>query len=70
MLAEDTKMLEFNQHQKSDKASSIIYADFEFLIEKNNGCKNNLENSSTAKLGEHVPSGFSVPTISLFKNRK
>ena len=34
MLSDDPKMLEFHQHQKSDKASFIIYADFEHLTEK------------------------------------
>ena len=37
----DTKILEFNQYQKSDKAPSIIYADLERLIEKIDVCKNN-----------------------------
>ena len=32
--SEDNKILEVNQHQKSDKLSSIIDADFEILIEK------------------------------------
>ena len=56
MLSEDTKILEFNQYQKSDKASFIICADLELLIEKIDGCEYNPENSSTAKLGEHIPS--------------
>ena len=30
----DTKILEFNQYQKSDKAPFIIYADLECIIEK------------------------------------
>ena len=34
MPSEDTKILEFNQYQKSDKASFIIYADFEYLMQK------------------------------------
>ena len=29
MLSEDTKVLEFNQHQNSDKALLIIYTDLE-----------------------------------------
>ena len=29
LTSEDTKILEFNQYQKSDKASLIIYADLE-----------------------------------------
>ena len=47
MPSEDTKILEFNQHQKSDKAPFIIYASLECILEKIDGCKNNPENSST-----------------------
>ena len=39
MHFEDTKMLEFNQHQKSDKAPFIIYVDLECIMEKIDGCK-------------------------------
>ena len=31
-------------------------------------CKNNSENSSTIKVGEHTPSDFSMSTISSFKS--
>ena len=68
MPSEDTKILEFNQYQKSDKAPFIIYADLECLIEKIDGCKNNPENSFTTKVSEHIPSGFPISTILLFKN--
>ena len=68
MPPEDTKMLEFNQYHKSDKAPFIIYEDLECLIEKIDRCKSNRGNSSTAKVGEHIPSGFSVSKISSFKN--
>ena len=34
MPSVDTKILEFNQYQKSYKTASIIYADFESLIKK------------------------------------
>ena len=44
--------------------------DFECLIEKIDGCKNNPKNSSTTKVSEHIPSVFSVPTISSFKRIK
>ena len=49
MSSEDTKILGFNQCQKSDKASFIIYADLECLIEMSNACKENPESSSTTK---------------------
>ena len=68
MPSEDTKILEFNQYQKSGKTPFIIYADLECVIEKIDGCKNNPENSSTAKASEHIPSVSSMSTISLFKS--
>ena len=68
MPSENTKILELNQYQKSDKATFIIYADLECLIEKIDGSKNNPENLSTTKVGEHIPSGFSMFTISSFKS--
>ena len=53
------------QYQKSDKAPFIIYADLEHIIEKNNP-----ENSSTAKVREHVPSGFfNIYNIIIYKHR-
>ena len=68
MPSEDTKMLEFNQYKKSDKAPFIIPADLECIIEKIDGCKNNPENSSTTKASKHIPSGFSISTISSFRS--
>ena len=58
MHSEDTKILEFNQYEKSGKAPFIIYADLECLIEKIDGCKNNPDNLFTTKVGQHIPSGF------------
>ena len=55
MTSEDTKILEFNQDQKSDKGPSIIHADLECLIKKIGGCKNDPENLFTTKVVEHVP---------------
>ena len=68
MPSEDTKILEFNQYQKSDKATFIIHADLECIIDKIDGCKNNPENSYTAKVTEHIPSCFAMSTILSFRN--
>ena len=68
MPYQDIKVLEFNQNQKSDKAPFIIYADLKWIIENIDGCKNNPENSSTTKVSEHIPSGFSMTTISSFRS--
>ena len=66
MSSEDNKILEFNQCQKPDKASFTIYADVESLIEKIDGSKRNPENYP--QVGKHIPSGFSMSTISSFKS--
>ena len=39
----DIKVLKFNQYQKFDKPPFIIYVDLEYIIEKIDGCKNNLQ---------------------------
>ena len=67
MTSEDIKILEFDQYQNSD-IGSFFYADQKCLIEKIDGCKKNRENSSTTTVGEHTRSGFSMFTISSFKN--
>ena len=67
MPSEDTQKLEFDQCQRSDKPLFIIYADLECIIEKIDRCRNNPEISSTTKVSEHDPSGFSMSTISSFR---
>ena len=68
MSSEDNKILEFNQHQISEKSPFFVYADLECLIEKIDWCKNNPENLITIKVSEHIPSGFSMSMISSFKS--
>ena len=63
MPSEDTKILEFNQYQKSDKVSPIIYTYFKHLIKKVDRWKNNPAELSTTKIGEHIPCGYSMSTI-------
>ena len=53
----------YSQHQKSDKTPRIVYADLESLIKRIDGCKYNSEKSSTAKVGEHIPFGYSISRI-------
>ena len=68
MSPKKDKILEFNQYMKSDKMPYIIYADMESLNKKIDGCANSLENSSTTKIGEHIPCGYSMSTIWAFDN--
>ena len=64
MPSEDTKVLEFNQYLKSDEAPFIIYADLQCIIWKIDECKSNPEKLSKAKVNKHIPSGFSIFTLS------
>ena len=66
MPSANTKILEFNQKHKSDKATFIIYADIESLIVKIDGCESHL----CKKVIEYIPSGFPMFIISLSKERK
>ena len=55
--------LKFDQYMKSDKILYIVYADIESLIKKIDGCVNNPENTSTTKIGEHIPRGYFISII-------
>ena len=70
MSAVDTKVLELNQYQNTDKAPFTIYANLECIIEKIDECKNNPVNPSITKASEHIPSGFSMSTIYSFRKMK
>ena len=66
MPSENDNILEFNYYLKSDKMLYIINADIESLIKKIDRCANNPENSSTTKIGEHIPCRYSMSTIWAF----
>ena len=70
MSYEDTKISEFNQYQKSDKAPFITDTYRECILEKIDGYKNNPENSSTTKVSTPISSGFQMSTISSFRNKE
>ena len=67
--SERGNILEFNQYIKSDKMP-YIYADIVSLVRKIDGCAINWEKSSTTKLGEHIPFGYSMSTIWPFDHIK
>ena len=64
MPSVNIEILKFSQYQKSNKAPFIIYANLECLTKKIDGCKNNPENLSTATVGKHIPSSFSMSSKS------
>ena len=70
MPSQETKKLELNQYLKSDNMRFIVYEVLGYLIEKIDRRKNNSEKSFTAKVGEHILSGFSMSTVWSYKDRK
>ena len=69
MPLEKDIILEFNQYVKSDKIPYILYAGIESLVRKTDECANNPENSSTTKIGKHIPCEYSMPSIWQFDYR-
>ena len=53
---------------KSDKIPYIIYPDMKSSIKKMDECENNPENSSAAKIGEHI--GYLISPLWAFDNKK
>ena len=69
MPNKDNNTIEFNQRDWG-KAPFAIYADLEYLLEKISTCYNNPEESSTAEINKHTPSGYSLFTNCSFDERK
>ena len=66
MPSENNNIWEFNDDINSVKLPYILYADIESLIKKIDGYANNPKNSSTTKVGEHIPCWYSMSTIWAF----
>ena len=64
MPNDNNKVLKYKHEEKSMRASLVIYADLECLIEKMHSCLNNPEKSYTEKKIKHTPSGYSLFTNS------
>ena len=70
MPTKDNNVIKHNHGEKSIKLSFVVYADLECLLEKMSTCYNNPEESSTAKINKHTPSGYSIFTPCSFDKSK
>ena len=70
MPTNNNNKIKYNQGEKSIKLPFIVYADLECLLEKMSTCYNNPEESSTAKINKHIPSGYSIFTHCSFDKSK
>ena len=60
MPTKDNNIIKYNQGEKSVKLPFVVYADLEYLLEKMSTCQNNPNESSTAEINKHTPSGYSL----------
>ena len=66
MPKKDNKILKYKHGKKSMKVQFITYAGSESLPKKMNTCHSNPKKSSTTKVNEHIPSGYSLLTYCSF----
>ena len=62
MPSPNNNIIKYNQGEKSLELPFIIYADLECLLKKIDTCQNNPDLSSTTKINQHIPSGYSIYT--------
>ena len=62
MPSPNNNIIKYNSGEKSLELPFIIYADLECLLKKIDTCQNNPDLSSTTKINQHVPSGYSIYT--------
>ena len=62
MPSPNNNIIKYNSGEKSLELPFIIYADLEYLLKKIDTCYNNPELSSTTKINQHIPSGYSIYT--------
>ena len=62
MPSPNNNIIKYNQGEKSLELPFIIYADLECLLKKIDTCYNNPDLSSTTKINQHIPSGYSIYT--------
>ena len=70
MPTKNNNIIKYNHGEKSRKLQYVIYTDLECLLEKMISCINNPNESSTAKINKHTPSGYSIFTHCSFAKSK
>ena len=62
MPSPNNNIIKYNQGERSLELPFIIYADLECLLKKIDTCYNNPDLSSTTKVNQHIPLGYSIYT--------
>ena len=70
MLDKDNNILKYNSGEKYVSVPFILYVYMECLLKNISTCRNDPNKSSTIKINEHTPSGYSLLTYCSFENTK
>ena len=70
MTDKDNNILKYNSREKHIRVPFIMYVDLERLLENISNCHNNPNKSSTIKINEYTPSGYSLLTCCSLGNSK
>ena len=70
MLDKDNDILKYNSGEKYIRVPYILYVDMALLLKNISSCHNDPNKSSTFKINEHTPSGYSFLTHCSFDNTK
>ena len=62
-LKEGENKMSFTNHHKQMKVPYVVYADFECILRKEQGCEPSPEASFTVKTENHMPCGFSYTAV-------
>ena len=62
MPSPNNNLIKYNQGKKPLKLPFVIYADLACILKKIDTCQNNPDLSSTTKINQHIPSGYSIYT--------
>ena len=66
MPSPNDNLIKYSQGEKSLKLPFVIYAELECILKEIDTCQNNLDLSSTTKINQHIPSGYSIYTSCSF----
>ena len=70
MPDKDNNILKYNSREKYTRVPFILYVDMECLLENVSTCPSDPNKSSTIKVRDHTPSGYSSLTYCSFDNTK
>ena len=69
MPDKDNNILKFNNHHKQQPVPFVIYADFEAITEKIQGCRQNNDSSYTEAYQKHTDCGYGYKVVCCYNDK-